>query len=255
VEVRSFPSGSSSAIHEGIASGDLDMGYVGLSSALIAITRRPVVIFATTSVCEVPIIVGLNSGIKDISGLKGKKIAVSRRGTWSDFIGRDLLSRYNINPDKDADMVMIPMPERLIAMKNGIIDAAVVSPWLAVKGRSMGISKVLVLPIEKFWPQTPGIVYIARNELVKNRKYDVKKIAQALKRSVDYINQNHKETAEIVSQKIGLSPELALEVVKSILWFSDLRKDKIRMVADALYKSGCLTKFPDIDSGVVPLSN
>ncbi len=180
VEVRSFAPGTGPVINEGIASGDIDIGEMGLTPALVAITRIPVVIFATTGSCEQPVIVSLNSGIKDVPGLKGKKIAVAKRGTWQDFLTRDLLSRYNMNPDKDVDMTIIPGPETLTTMKKGLIDAATVTTMYALKGENMGISKVLIWPTKKFWPKTAGIVYIVRKELVRNRKHDLKKITQAL---------------------------------------------------------------------------
>ncbi|HEU4342834.1 MAG TPA: ABC transporter substrate-binding protein, partial [Candidatus Binatia bacterium] len=70
----------------------------------------------------------VRSDIKRDEDLKGKTIGVTTFGSLTDFLVRYLAKRRGLNPDKDFALLQIGAdPERLIALRQGKIQAATLS--------------------------------------------------------------------------------------------------------------------------------
>lgn len=64
--------------------------------------------------------------IRDIRGLQGKKIGITRFGSVTDFAVRAVLERYGL---KDVNILQMGgFPEAVAGLSRGVIDAAVLSP-------------------------------------------------------------------------------------------------------------------------------
>jgi len=80
------------------------------------------------------------------TGLRGKRIAVSRVGTSSDFAVRYALDRVGLRADSDVTIVGAGnQATRFAALKGGSVDAAVVSPPLNVLASKLGLREVVSL--------------------------------------------------------------------------------------------------------------
>jgi NitT/TauT family transport system substrate-binding protein len=83
----------------------------------------------------------IRSGVE----LKAKKIAISRPGTDSDLAARVAVEKLGLS-DKDVSYVTIGSDtERILAMKQGVVDATVVTPAAYVAAQKLGFHSILDL--------------------------------------------------------------------------------------------------------------
>lgn len=125
IDFRRFNSGAE--IFAAIASGDVQVGYVG-SSPFAAATSRGLDVkafyLASISGTDEALIVRNGSGIEKPSDLRGKKLAAAPVST-DHYQLLSVLKQEGI-PEKDAQVFAIPQPEIVAAWNRGDIDAAFV---------------------------------------------------------------------------------------------------------------------------------
>jgi ABC-type nitrate/sulfonate/bicarbonate transport system substrate-binding protein len=79
--------------------------------------------------------------LRNLSGLKGKVVAVSRIGASSDFLTRMQLEKAGLAPDKDVAILAIGhSPERLAAVYGKRVDAALISHGEIFQARRLGLT-------------------------------------------------------------------------------------------------------------------
>ena len=125
IDFRKFNSGAE--IFAAIASGDVQIGYVG-SSPFAAATSRCLDVkafyLASISGTDEALVVRNGSGIEKPSDLKGKKLAAAPVST-DHYQLLSVLKQEGI-PEKEAQVFAIPQPEIVAAWNRGDIDAAFV---------------------------------------------------------------------------------------------------------------------------------
>jgi NitT/TauT family transport system substrate-binding protein len=138
--------------------------------------------------------------IKSIAGLKGKRVAFLE-GSIAQFYLAYLLKREGLT-EKDITAVnMGSTGDAGAAFVAGRVDAAVVwEPWLS-KGKSAPHGHLLIDS-----SKTPGLIIDTlafRQDVVKNRPDDVRKVVRAIGQAVDYWKKNPKESVEIMTKGLG----------------------------------------------------
>ncbi|MCR5834751.1 MAG: TAXI family TRAP transporter solute-binding subunit [Selenomonadaceae bacterium] len=168
-----------------------------------------------------------SSGIKDISGLKGKRVAVGAAGSGAEANARQILEAYGITYD-DVEEQFLSFSEGSYAIKDGTVDAAFVTagyPTSSVQDIASQ-NKIRILPVgdeqvkilsEKYpfyTPTTiPAGVYQDFNEevktvsvkaiLVANDKIDAalgEKLTKAIFDNVDKIAASHSAGKNITKE-------------------------------------------------------
>ncbi|MBI4523899.1 MAG: ABC transporter substrate-binding protein [Deltaproteobacteria bacterium] len=73
------------------------------------------------------------SGIRSITDIKGKKIAVTGLGSTTDYAARAILKHHGFDPDNDAVIVPLGSEGVFPALQRGSVDAAILwAPGFAV---------------------------------------------------------------------------------------------------------------------------
>jgi taurine transport system substrate-binding protein len=125
IDFRRFNSGAD--IFAAIASGDVQIGYVG-SSPFAAATSRGLDVkafyLASISGTDEALVVRNGSGIENLADLKGKKLAAAPVST-DHYQLLSVLKQENI-AEKDAQVFAIPQPDIVAGWNRGDIDAAFV---------------------------------------------------------------------------------------------------------------------------------
>jgi len=86
----------------------------------------------------------VRKNISRIQDLKGKKLAVSRFGSASDMVTRQVLKSWKIDPDKEAVLLQSGnTPTRMTALAAGYVDGALVSPESVHTVLATGCCRVL----------------------------------------------------------------------------------------------------------------
>ena len=109
--------------------------------------------------------------IKKAADLRGKKIAITRYGTVTDFSARLFLKKWGLSPEKDTALLQVgSIPNVLAALQNGTSQAGALSPPAHLQAEKLGFSELMDLSREEiYYPYT----YVAASAdfLEKNSKW------------------------------------------------------------------------------------
>jgi NitT/TauT family transport system substrate-binding protein len=121
--------------------------------------------------------------IKTIAELKGKKIAVSARGSLSEFLTSYVLKNKGIDPSKDVFYVALGgVPTRFAALLSGSADASLISAAQFDRGRKAGLNFLFMLAdLIPEWPQ--DLIYL-KDDFVAGRDPEFRAFMRAYRRGV-----------------------------------------------------------------------
>src|SRR3989338_1640043 len=143
----------------------------------------------------------VTNDIQRISDLKGKKVYTSY-GYPGHFFFRYLAEKSGLS-NKDVELVNLDSENIGSSFVAGKIDAGVTwEPWLSKASERAG-GKVLVSSKDE-----PGIIndiVLARNDLVQNRREDVKGVMRGFFAAVDWWEKNTTEGNVIVAKNFNLT--------------------------------------------------
>jgi ABC-type nitrate/sulfonate/bicarbonate transport system substrate-binding protein len=146
--------------------------------------------------------------IRDLRGLQGKKVGITRFGSVTDFALRTIIERHNI---KDVNVLQMGgFPEAVAGLLRGAIDAAVFSPphnfRLLKEGfRELVSQKELRASGSGFLTQ--GIV--ARRSFASSHRDLVVRLIKSTVEATKYAVSNEDSTKRIIAKYLGISdPEL-----------------------------------------------
>jgi ABC-type nitrate/sulfonate/bicarbonate transport system substrate-binding protein len=86
-----------------------------------------------------PFLLVVPPGMKQIEELKGKKVAITRFGSATDFALRFAAEKWSIKPDKDFAVLQLNgQPEMMAALKSGAVQGAMLNAEFAILARREG---------------------------------------------------------------------------------------------------------------------
>jgi len=208
-EFTKFDSGAN--ILKQIASGALDIGLVGVPSVVMYVDKgTPAKIIAPIHQNGSALIVKKGSGITDINGLKGKKIAIPSQASIQDVYLRQVLTENGIDYAKDINVVVVPAGQIVGALTQGTVDAAF--PWepfitLAVQ---QNVADVLFWTNDKF-PHHPCCSIVATNDIVSKAPGSIVSFLEAHRDGTNFVNANLLDTAQIAGSSEWLNLDVDVE--------------------------------------------
>jgi aliphatic sulfonates family ABC transporter substrate-binding protein len=206
IDIEPLVFSSGPACSEALLTGSADIGTMGDTTAVIAVSRAPVKIVASHGGGEDRhrIIVAADSRVRAPSDLVGKRVAV-KKGTstyggllaWADSVALDL-SQVTVTDMRPPDM-----PDALLS---GSVDAMVASePTPSVVEEHGGRQLATLGGLGNTYP----ILLVAREAFLDVQPEAVRAFLRAIARGAALVDQHPDEAAAIMSQKTGLSPETA----------------------------------------------
>ena len=118
-------------------------------------------------------------GIKNPGDMKGKKVAVSRYGSFSDIQTRFLIRQWGMEPDKDVQILQIGnSAARAAALASGGVDGAIVTPFFVPSAKKAGLNVIFDLSTinAKFANQ----IVIVNDNLINEKRAAVRAFARGL---------------------------------------------------------------------------
>jgi NitT/TauT family transport system substrate-binding protein len=118
-------------------------------------------------------------GIKNPGDMKGKKVAVSRYGSFSDIQTRFLFRQWGMEPDKDVQILQIGnSAARAAALASGGVDGAIVTPSFIPSAKKAGLNVIFDLSTinAKFANQ----IVIVNDNLINEKRAAVRAFARGL---------------------------------------------------------------------------
>jgi NitT/TauT family transport system substrate-binding protein len=130
--------------------------------------------------------------------LKGKTVGIGNFGGTDEVAGRMMLKSFGLDTEKDLKFIALgPDRARLAALKEGLVDVAVIAPPGDALGRQMGFN-ILLRAYEVF--SFPFIGVGANLKTIKEKPEEVKKMLKAMVRANRFIREDKEGAVKILME-------------------------------------------------------
>lgn len=128
--------------------------------------------------------------------LKGKTVGIGNFGGTDEVAGRMMLRSFGLDTEKDLKFIALgPDRARLAALKEGLVDVAVIAPPGDALGKQMGFN-VLLRAYEVF--SFPFIGIGANVKTIKEKPGEVKRVVKAMVRANRFIREDKEGAVRIL---------------------------------------------------------
>jgi NitT/TauT family transport system substrate-binding protein len=165
-----------------------------------AMAKEPIAFLARTEYSDLKTLTAVNSGIKKMADLKGKRVAFTA-GSGSEVYTATLLKKAGLTKD-DVKLVNLRPQDMAAALASGSIDAFNIwEPHIFNAKRVMG-DKVVQLDAGSVYSESFNIV--VTQDYLKNNQATVDSFMKALLEAEAWMKANEAEAIQIVAKKVGL---------------------------------------------------
>ncbi len=257
VELVSYTSGP--RVRKGLLSGKLDMAYIGAPPVYHWYAKGlKSKILAKVNYGQAAVIVHKDSDIKNVAGLRGKKIAGVKIGSGMDVLlrGYVISEAGKMNPRRDLD---------IRPMKPGSMGAAIASKvvagafsWEPFTSKYVleGNAKI-IMDMNKEIPNYPWYVIMAVPKAMTEKRAAIVKALKAHQKAVKFLNSSPTAGNKIIAKafnlksvkdkkgKIHTADDILAAARKRIGWQYELTKkdsDFVQRLMNYSHKLGYMTK-------------
>lgn len=192
---------SGTAIAAALARGDIQIGYLGLTGAIMTYARGvPVKIVAGVHKYGYGLVA--RPELTEIENLEDRTIGSLREGTVTDYLLNLMIEKYHL---RNITILRMSPSEAVIALIGGRLDAALIPEQHATMAESKGFP--MLIKSQDLWPGMQGDVLVVRTELIRDNPDLVERLVKVTRRATDWINAHPDETAEIMAEQLQAAGE------------------------------------------------
>ena len=187
-----------------MASGEVDVGYVGISPVLSSVSKGvPVKVISSAQTEGSGIVVTKDSGINSAADLKGKSIATPGEASIQHVLLSYYLKKNGLSTN-DLNISAMKVPSMNDALKTKQIDGIITfQPYVSIAANDT--SNVVLENSSGILPNHPCCVVVASDDFIKNHEDKAKDIVDIHKNATKFIND--KVAAGNSSEVVKLLPE------------------------------------------------
>lgn len=173
------------AVNEALVGGSIDVGFIGdMPSVSLAVANAPTTVIGRQSVFRGSILATAKSGIKDLAGLKGRKL-YGPVGSSIYLAAVSMLEKAGLTPGKDVEIVHMGFADLSDAIKAGKVDAVFVwDPWI-----ELFVTQGLATELAKDTSLT--MVIAMRNDFMQKHPDGVENFLRAHKAALLFAASDH----------------------------------------------------------------
>lgn len=137
--------------------------------------------------------------IGGIKGLMGKTLGATNKGTPTDVAARLVLKQHGLAPDSDVKFAYLKeLPALVAALKEGIIDAAMITPPNTLRARNLGMKELLNITELKI----PFVQHAVATtwSFIRINPDGVQRFVRAAVEALDYTLKNREEALSVMSK-------------------------------------------------------
>ncbi|MBI2861379.1 MAG: ABC transporter substrate-binding protein [Chloroflexi bacterium] len=210
--------GSGTKVAAAVTGRSVDAGLTGATDIIPAIAQgQQAQTFAVVSIRQALHIVmrsevaerkGVTrkSSLEDrVRALKGLKIAASSPGTSTDFIVRYVLTKYNIDPERDVEMAYVTSQGMFPALEQGVVGAASLAEPEASKAVTDGFGMVLISYLWGDVPETNDTLYqlaFSHRDTMQSKPEVLEAFVRAQWRGIRLVKENRDDARESVFREV-----------------------------------------------------
>ena len=145
-----------------------------------------------------------NAKLTSMKEMKGKRFAISRFGSLSDFLTRASLLRFGIDPKEVTILQIGSTPARFAALSSGGVDATIL--WFPVTetAKTMGFRKLFDL--KEMYPEWPYEAFAARESWLAKEKDQAMRFVRAYQRGTKLTRENRDEAIKALRKSVKMDP-------------------------------------------------
>ena len=213
-----------------MASGDVDVGYVGITPVLSSIANGvPVKVISAAQTEGSGIVVAKDSGIDSVSDLSGKKIATPGEASIQHMLLTYYLKQNGMSIS-DLKVSSMKVPSMNDALKTDKIDGAITfEPYVSIAEKNG--AKVLA-GSQDILPNHPCCVVVASDKFIGDHPNETAKILEIHENATDFINNNTDEAAGLLPGDIVSDVEVEKMSMSSFPFISGLNDTYKKDVMD-----------------------
>lgn len=137
--------------------------------------------------------------INGVKGLMGKTLGATNKGTPTDIAGRLLLKQNGLRPDGDVKFAYLKeLPALVAALKEGVIDAALITPPNTLTARNFGLKELVNVTALKI-PFVQHSIGTTRS-YIKAHPDTVRRFVRSAAEGLEYLRKNRPETLQIMTK-------------------------------------------------------
>jgi len=134
-----------------------------------------------------------------VKALSGKTIGATNKGTPTDFAARLILKQNGLVPDTDVKFAYLKeIPALVAALKEGIIDAAMLSAPSTLTARNFGLKELVNITAQKI-PYAQHSIATTKSYIAANQDI-VRRFVRAAAEALDYTRNNRAEVLPVMSK-------------------------------------------------------
>ena len=246
--VEVFPFESPTDGKNAVLTGTVDICIHGIAAFLLgAAAGEPVVIVANANNSGMAVIAGVNTDIKTIKDLKGKKVAIWPGSTQEAVILERL--RMEGMSIKDIQPIRLSFSDHPAALARGDVDAYVGAEPAPGISLANGIGRLVEYPYS-----TPigslNMILSASEKAAKENPKRIKLIVDMHRKAIDYAMANPPQIVEMAMQKLGQqkkSIELAVPNVELAWKIDDVFMQRATAYTRLMHENKQIRQLPDLD--------
>ena len=207
---------SGSAINEGIITGSIDAGAMGIAPAITGMLKGiPYKIFSAVS-AQPQVLMTHNDSLSSLSDFTSEnKIALVNIGSIQ-HIMLAMAAKEELGDAHalDNNIVAMSHPDGMSALLSGAVDAQLTtSPYVYKERGQEGIGELDA--IEKVWPAGSTFIVGVASEKVHEDEKLYQALVDAMNEALDFLTDNKEAAAELLCGSEGVTAEVMLE------WLND----------------------------------
>ena len=196
---------------QALMSGDVPIAQIGGNAPVVARLRGMdlTMIAGVTNILAYSLIV--NPDIKKPQDLRGKKLAVSRFGSNSDYATRKILLKWGLKPDVDVAILQIPggQMSRLAAVQSKKVNGLVAQPPVTNLAHKFNLN--IIAEPEDFGGAYPTTTVVARVSYIKDNRDTVRKFTRALVEAIHFYKTQKEFSKKVIGKYVKTADGEALE--------------------------------------------
>jgi ABC-type nitrate/sulfonate/bicarbonate transport system substrate-binding protein len=146
--------------------------------------------------------------VRDVAGLKGKKIGLSGIGSGPYYLVMELLKRHGFAGGRDVTILVTgAQSSSFAALASGTVDATSLSPPFMFKAQDAGFRELVAFVNEDFVELQSAIV--AKDSLLQSDGAFVEKFLRGTLKGFLYARDNRAGTIPIVSRLLNIKDDVA----------------------------------------------
>lgn len=204
-----IPGGSLSV--QALIGNSLDMLLAGGTPLVYAVLKGADLKYIAGLNNRMPYVLVARDGINTAEQLRGKKVGISRFGSNTDFVVKLAATQMGLNPKRDIQIIQVGGPDaRVVALRNGVVDATVLTPELTLLGRKLGYHTIFDLVEKDIEYLQIGVA--ARADYLKSQNDTARRVIRAYLESIQYYVTHRDEAIKKAMQLLKLGDKQPAEV-------------------------------------------